>query len=40
VRTSVLQAEQVTVRYGPLLAVDEVSVTAQAGAVTAVLGPN
>ena len=32
--------EQLVVRYGDLLAVDNVSFTAAAGAVTAVLGPN
>lgn len=35
-----VQVEQLTVRYGGLVAVDQVSFTAPAGAVTAILGPN
>jgi len=37
---SVVEVEQLSVRYGDLLAVDGVSFTAEAGQVTAVLGPN
>jgi ABC-2 type transport system ATP-binding protein len=37
---SAVEVQGLTVRYGDLLAVDDVSFTAEAGAVTTVLGPN
>ena len=38
--STAVEVEQLTVRYGDLVAVDSVSFTAVAGQVTAVLGPN
>jgi len=40
VSTDVLQATGLTIRYGPVLAVDGIDLRAQAGEVTAILGPN
>ena len=37
---SAVEVEALTVRYGALTAVRDVSFTAEAGSITAVLGPN
>jgi branched-chain amino acid transport system ATP-binding protein len=35
-----LQVDQVSMRFGGLLAVDNASLTAKAGRITALIGPN
>ncbi len=40
VAAATLRAEEVTVRFGGLVAVDDVSVTASTGRITGVIGPN